>query len=875
MDDNQKPKDQNTNRTSFSSDELFDTTKKPVRSESDQTANRPARPQGYSSYQPRPPRPAGEQGSYQPRTDRPQGDRPQRPYSDRPQGQGYQPRPQGDRPPRPYGDRPQGQGYQPRPQGDRPPRPYGDRPQGQGYQPRPQGDRPQRPYGDRPQGQGYQPRPQGDRPQRPYGDRPQGQGYQPRPQGDRPQRPYGDRPQGQGYQQRPQGQGGYQQRPQGQGGYQQRPQGQGANRPFNKPQGSSDSQSSNKPASTRTTNKKPVNQKNFYKPKNAETDLNQKTNKKKDNKKVAAPEVIVTKLSYQVGMQLNEIAAQLNRSSAEILKILMGLGYFINLNTSIDKEQAEMLCEALEIEFELEKLTDLTRFDEFEEEDDSEKMVSRPPIVTIMGHVDHGKTTLLDFIRNTRITKSEVGGITQSIGAYQVDTKDGRKITFIDTPGHAAFSEMRARGAQITDICILVVAADDGVMPQTKEAIKQAREAEVPIIVCVNKMDKPGANPERVMTELTNFDEKLTPEEWGGKTTYCQISALQGTGVDNLLEMVLLTADMNDIKANPEAVATGVVIEAKTDKGKGNLATIIVKNGTLNVGDNLIIGSIYCKIRTMTDDCGRRLKSALPSQAVEITGLEGSPYAGDKFRYFKDEREAKNIASKRSHTAWMEELAHNRTTNIDQVLKDEAMKSLFLIVKSDTQGTAEALRSELEKLGNEEIKIHLIRCAAGAITEEDINIAYSSKAIVIGFNTKPTLSVKETARAKKVDIRFYNIIFNLIDDVQEMVSKMRKPIFEDIKTGTALVQKLFTISRLGTIAGCLVTDGTIERISKVIVKRKDKVIFEGKMSSLKHLKDEVKTVKNGFECGIMAEGFNDFNVDDTIDCYIEKEVVRK
>ena len=850
MDDNQKPKDQNTNRTSFSSDELFDNTKKPVRSDSDQTA----KPQGYSSYQSRPPRPAGEQGmsSYQAR---PQGDRPQRPYGDRPQGQGYQQRPQGDRPQRPYGDHSQGQGYQQRPQGDRPQRPYGDRPQGQGYQQRPQGDRPQRPYGDRPQGQGYQQRPQGDRPQRPYGDRPQGQGYQQRPYGDRPQRPYGDRPQGQGYQQRPQG--------------------AGQNRPFNKPQGSSDSQSSNKPASTRTTNKKPVNQKNFYKPKNAETDLNQKINKKKDNKKAAAPEVVVTKLSYQVGMQLNEIAAQLNRSSAEILKILMGLGYFINLNTSIDKEQAEMLCEALEIEFELEKLTDLTRFDEFEEEVDLEKMVNRPPIVTIMGHVDHGKTTLLDFIRNTRITKSEVGGITQSIGAYQVDTKDGRKITFIDTPGHAAFTEMRARGAQITDICILVVAADDGVMPQTKEAIKQAREAEVPIIVCVNKMDKQGANPDRVMTELTTFDEKLTPEEWGGKTTYCQISALQGTGVDNLLDMVLLTADMNELKANPEAVATGVVIEAKTDKGKGNLATVIVKNGTLNVGDNLIIGNVFCKIRTMTDDCGRRLKSALPSQAVEITGLEGSPYAGDKFRYFKDEREAKNIASKRSHTAWMEELAHNRITNIDQVLKDEAMKSLFLIVKSDTQGTAEALRSELEKLGNEEIKIHIIRCAAGAITEEDINIAYSSKAIVLGFNIKPTLSVKETARAKKIDIRFYNIIFNLIDDVNEIVRKMRKPIFEDIKTGTALVQKLFTISRLGTIAGCLVTDGSIERNSKVIVRRKDKVVFEGKMSSLKHLKDEVKTVKNGFECGIMAEGFNDFNVDDTIDCYIEKEVERK
>ncbi len=580
-------------------------------------------------------------------------------------------------------------------------------------------------------------------------------------------------------------------------------------------------------------------------------------------------------LIYKEGLTLQEVAASLEKTPVEIIKSLMKLGYMMTQNQIMTKDICELLCLELGIEIKDEVVTDIERFDEFDIVDDEKDLVKRPPVVTIMGHVDHGKTTLLDHIRHSRVVTQEAGGITQHIGAYQIK-RNNNLITFIDTPGHAAFSEMRARGAKVTDITVLVVAADDGVMPQTEEAIAHAKAAKVPIIVAINKMDKPSANPERVMQELSRFD--LLPEAWGGDTIYCEISALSGKGVDNLLDMIELLAEVEDYKANPNRLAIGSVIEAKMDKGRGPVATLIIQNGTLKVHDNIVIGTTYGKIRTMQDDTGRKYETALPSQAVEVTGLNEVPKAGDKFMVLLDEKQAKQTAEARFHKEWVKERGTNKIASLEDMfkeIKDGEFKELNLIVKADTQGSAEAIRGSLEKLGMEDVKVNIIRCSVGAITDTDVTLATVSNAIIMGFNIRPNGTVREIAKDKGVEIRFYNIIYTMIDDIKQAVKGMLEPIYEEIVTGMCDVRNLFKISKVGTVAGCYVTNGYIERNSLVRILRNGVVVYEGKMASLKRFKDDVKEVKQGYECGIMIENFNDIKENDIIEASVMKEVERK
>ena len=576
-------------------------------------------------------------------------------------------------------------------------------------------------------------------------------------------------------------------------------------------------------------------------------------------------------LVYHEGMMVSEVATGLNRPLGEIIKKLMLTGIMATQNQIIDRDTVELLAMEYNTTIQDEVVTDITRFDEFEIVDDESELKPRPAVVTIMGHVDHGKTTLLDYIRQSKVASGEAGGITQHIGAYQVSV-NGKALTFIDTPGHAAFTEMRARGAQVTDIIVLVVAADDGVMPQTQEAIEHAKAAKCPIIVAVNKIDKPTANPDRVMQELSNFE--LLPEAWGGDTIYCNISALKGIGVDELLEMIQLVAEMNEYKANPNRLATGTVIEAQLDKGKGPLATLIVQNGTLKVGDNIVIGDTYGKIRTMEDETHRRLQEALPSKAVVVTGLEEVPMAGDKFMALSDERQARNIAEARK----------DRTKNINNAGKVASLEEMFsqldehkelnLIVKADVQGSLEALKGSISKIKVEDIKINIIRAGVGAITETDVILANASKAIIVGFNVRPTGQVRLTASNNGVEIRLYNIIYKLLEDIDAALKGMLDPEYEEVVTGFAEVRQTFKVSKVGTIAGSYVTEGVIERNSLVRILREGIVVFEGKMATLRRFKDDVKEVKAGYECGITIEKFNDIKVGDIIEASITKEVVR-
>jgi translation initiation factor IF-2 len=519
-------------------------------------------------------------------------------------------------------------------------------------------------------------------------------------------------------------------------------------------------------------------------------------------------------------------------------------------------------------------ITDLTKFDQIDIVDDENDLEERPPVVTVMGHVDHGKTTLLDTIRNAHVTEGEAGGITQHIGAYQV-RKNGKLITFIDTPGHAAFTEMRARGAQATDITVLVVAADDGVMPQTREAIDHAKAADVPIIVAVNKMDTPGANPDKVKQELTEFN--LISEEWGGDTIFCELSALQGQGVENLLEMIQLTAEINEYKANPNRYAIGTVIEAELDKGRGVVATLLVKNGTLRIGDILACGNTYGKVRAMVDENNNRLEEALPSKAVEVTGLNDVPQAGDSFMVFSDEREARQISEQRTHRAWEEEKGVGKSVNLNELFSelDEGLKELRIIVKGDTHGSIEALKASLEQIDVTGTKVEVIRASVGTITETDVTLALASRAIIIGFNVRPTSSVRDAAKDQGVDIRLYNIIYKALEEIELALTGMLDPEYEEVVTEQAVVRDTFKISKVGTIAGCYVTNGTIERDSLVRVLREGIVVYEGQMASLKRFKDDVKVVREGFECGIMIEKFNDIKVEDIIEASVEREIPRK
>ncbi|MFK5883571.1 MAG: translation initiation factor IF-2 [Candidatus Izemoplasma sp.] len=600
------------------------------------------------------------------------------------------------------------------------------------------------------------------------------------------------------------------------------------------------------------------------------------TNKKQETRIKNVP---VTKETINSGafyyipeMTVADVAEGLNVSPTEIIKKLMGLGIMAAQTQTVDRETIELIAMDYGFETEDEIVTDMTRFDEFLIEDNEEDLVERPPVVTIMGHVDHGKTTLLDTIRNTRVTEGEAGGITQHIGAYQV-IKNGKLITFIDTPGHAAFTEMRARGAQITDIIILVVAADDGVMPQTKEAIDHAKASNCPIIVAVNKIDKIGANPDKVKQELSEFD--LIPEDWGGNTIFCNVSALKGEGVDHLLEMIQLSSEMSEYKANPNRLATGTVIESKLDKGRGPVATLLIQNGTLKIGDILVVGTTFGRVRAMLNDQSEMIKIANPSSAVEVTGLNDVPKAGDKFMVFTDERKARLIAEERAHRTWKEEHGVGKAISLEDLfdkMQEGDVKELRIVIKGDTHGSIEALKASLEKINVEGTKIDIIRSSVGTITETDVTLAQASGAIIIGFNVRPTPAVRDTAKTKGVDLRLYNIIYKVLDEIELAMTGMLDPEFEEVVTGQASVRETFKISKVGTIAGCMVSDGTIERNSLVRILRDGVVVYEGKMSSLKRFKDDVKEVKEGYECGIMIEKFNDLKEGDIIEASVMREI---
>ncbi|MER2225545.1 MAG: translation initiation factor IF-2 [Carnobacterium sp.] len=584
------------------------------------------------------------------------------------------------------------------------------------------------------------------------------------------------------------------------------------------------------------------------------------------------PEVLV----YTDGMTVADISKKIYREPAEIIKKLFLLGVVATLNQSLSKETIELLAEEYGIATEEKVQVDVSDLDVyFEQESAEENLTSRPPVVTIMGHVDHGKTTLLDSLRNTKVSLGEAGGITQHIGAYQVDV-DGKIITFLDTPGHAAFTTMRARGADVTDITIIVVAADDGVMPQTVEAINHAKAAEVPIIVAVNKVDKPDANPERVMQELTEYG--LVPESWGGDTIFVEISAKFGQNLDELLEMILLVAEVEDLKADPTRLALGSVIEARLDKSKGPIATLLVQEGTLNVGDPIVVGNTYGRVRVMVNENGRRVKHAGPSAPVEITGLNNAPQAGDQFVVFEDEKTARTAGETREKKAMAEQRSVTNRVTIDNLfssLQEGELKDVNVIIKADVQGSAEALSSSLQKIDVEGVRVKMIHTAVGAINESDITLAAASNAIIIGFNVRPTPQAKVQADQEQVDIRLHRIIYNAIDEIETAMKGLLDPEYEEKITGQAVVRETFKVSKVGTIAGGFVTDGYITRSSSIRLIRDNIVIFEGELASLKRFKDDAKEVKKGFECGFMVKDYNEVQVDDVIEAYEMVEIKRK
>ncbi|AAP27679.1 MULTISPECIES: translation initiation factor IF-2 [Bacillus] len=581
------------------------------------------------------------------------------------------------------------------------------------------------------------------------------------------------------------------------------------------------------------------------------------------------------KITFSGSLTVGDLAKKLSKEPSEIIKKLFMLGIMATINQDLDKDTIELIANDYGIEVEEEVIVSETEFETFiDEQDDEENLKERPAVVTIMGHVDHGKTTLLDSIRNSKVTAGEAGGITQHIGAYQVELND-KKITFLDTPGHAAFTTMRARGAQVTDITIIVVAADDGVMPQTVEAINHAKAAGVPIIVAVNKMDKPAANPDRVMQELTEYE--LVPEAWGGDTIFVPISAIQGEGIDNLLEMILLISEVEEYKANPNRYATGTVIEAQLDKGKGTIATLLVQNGTLRVGDPIVVGTSFGRVRAMVSDIGRRVKVAGPSTPVEITGLNEVPQAGDRFMAFADEKKARQIGESRAQEALLAQRGEKSKLSLEdlfQQIQEGDVKEINLIVKADVQGSVEAMAASLRKIDVEGVKVKIIHTGVGAITESDIILASASNAIVIGFNVRPDVNAKRTAELENVDIRLHRIIYKVIEEIEAAMQGMLDPEFEEKVIGQAEVRQTFKVTKVGTIAGCYVTDGKITRDSGVRIIRDGVVIFEGQLDTLKRFKDDVKEVAQNYECGITIERYNDLKEGDIIEAYIMEEVKR-
>jgi translation initiation factor IF-2 len=581
------------------------------------------------------------------------------------------------------------------------------------------------------------------------------------------------------------------------------------------------------------------------------------------------------KITFTESLTVAELGKKLHREPSEIIKKLFLLGVMATINQSLDKDAIELIAGEYGVEVEEEIKIDVTDLENYFTEEEGANLVERPAVVTIMGHVDHGKTTLLDSIRNTKVTAGEAGGITQHIGAYQVSEKD-KKITFLDTPGHAAFTTMRARGAKITDITILVVAADDGVKPQTVEAISHAKAAEVPIIVAVNKMDKPTANPDRVMQELTEYG--LVPEDWGGETIFVPISALNGEGIDNLLEMILLVAEVEEYKANPNRNAVGTVIEAQLDKGRGSVATLLVQNGTLKIGDPIVVGNTFGRVRAMVNDLGRRVKEAGPSTPVEITGLSDVPQAGDRFAVLSDEKSARQVGEARAQEAVLAQRGEKSRVTLESLfeqMKQGEMKDLNLIVKADVQGSAEALSASLQKIDVEGVNIKIIHSAVGAITESDISLAAASNAIVIGFNVRPDVNAKRAAEAEKVDVRLHRIIYKVMEEIEAAMKGMLDPEFAEKIIGQAEVRQTFKVSKVGTIAGSYVTEGKITRHSGIRLIRDGVVIFEGVIDDLKRFKDDAKEVNQGYECGITIKNFNDVKEGDIIEAYIMEEIERK
>ena len=581
----------------------------------------------------------------------------------------------------------------------------------------------------------------------------------------------------------------------------------------------------------------------------------------------------VEAITYQEGITVGDLASKLHKNSGEIIKILFMLGKMVTINSALDDENVELVC----MEFGVDATKEEPQEDETlldTEEDDSKDLKERAPIVTIMGHVDHGKTTLLDYIRNSRVVEGEFGGITQHIGAYQVPVGD-KLGTFLDTPGHEAFTAMRARGASMTDIAIIVVAADDGVMPQTIEAVDHAKAADVPIIVAINKMDKPGANPDKVKNAMSELG--LMPEEWGGDTIYVECSAKTGAGVKDILETILVVAEVRDLKSNPKKLATGTVIEAKLDKGRGPVSTLLVQNGTLRQSDSVVVGTAYGKVRKMTSDMGKEISEALPGTPVEIIGLNDVPVAGDNFKVFADDKDARAVAQARARA----KLEKDRNASVAMTLDDLKkqidagdVQEIPVIVKSDVTGTAEAVASSLSKIDVDGVKVNVIRKAAGTINESDVILASVSHAVIYGFNVRPDANVRKKAQDEGVEIRLHNIIYKAVEEMEAAMKGMLAPVFEEVVIGQAEVRKTYKVSRIGTIAGCMITEGKISRDCQIRLIRNGIVIYTGKLGSLRRFENDVKEVAEGYECGMTIENFNDIKELDIIEGFVEQEVKR-
>ncbi len=645
---------------------------------------------------------------------------------------------------------------------------------------------------------------------------------------------------------------------------------------FVKKEKKNDKPKQNKDKKHKHNNKKQDNKKNVNK-KNDKKNKQQKQQPKQQEKPVKEPKADgqgEKTFTYEEGITVGELASKINVDASKVVKDLFMLGIMTNINQSLDDEAVEIVADNYGYTAEKEEVIDDTDLDIYFDLENEELTEERPAIVTIMGHVDHGKTTLLDSIRNANVTSGEAGGITQHIGAYQIHW-NGKDITFLDTPGHEAFTTMRARGAQVTDLTVLVVAADDGVMPQTIEALNHAKAAETPIIVAVNKIDKPTANPDRVMTELG--EHGLFPEDWGGDTIFVPLSALTGEGIDDLLEMITLVSEVEELSTKSDRDAIGTVIEAELDKSRGPVATLLVQHGTLHVGDSLVVGNTFGKVRAMTNDLGERIQTAGPSLPVEITGLNDIPQAGDRFVVFEDDKKARSIGEKRREDKIMRDRESTNKISLDnlfETLKEGELKDLNLILKADVQGTVEALAASLMKIDVEGVNIRIIHTGVGAINESDVTLANASNAIIIGFNVRPDANARRTAENEKVDIRLHRVIYKALEEIEQAMKGMLDPEYEEEVIGYAEVRQTIKVSKIGTIAGSYVTEGKITRDAGVRVIREGVVIFEGELDSLKRFKDDAKEVASGYECGITIKNFNDIKEGDQIEAFQMVEVRR-